>query len=100
MIQTDIADIDKPDASVDTGVFCLSLMGVNFPEFLSEANRLLKPGAILYIAEVLNRFTDVEAFINHVKKYSGFELVKKTKIGDYKTNVQETAPTAFYVMKF
>ena len=42
VIQTDIAKINKPDASVDTGAFCLSLMGVNFPDFLSEANRLLK----------------------------------------------------------
>ena len=75
-------------------------MGVNFPDFLSEANRLLKPGATLYIAEVLNRFTDAEEFVTHMKKYSGFELVKKTKIGDYKTNVQESAPTAFYVFKF
>lgn len=87
MIQTDIAKIDKPDESVDTGVFCLSLMGVNFPDFLAEANRLLKPGATLYIAEVLSRFTNVEDFVTHAEKYSGFKLDIKTKIGDYKTNV-------------
>ena len=75
-------------------------MGVNFPDFLSEANRLLKQGATLYIAEVLGRFDNLEEFIKNVTKYSGFEFIKKTRIGDYATNVQDSTPNAFYVMKF
>ena len=43
-------------------VFSLSLMGTNFPEFLQEANRVLKPGGVLFIAEVLGRFSDVKVF--------------------------------------
>jgi len=53
-------------------------MGVNFPDFLAEANRLLKSGATLYVAEVLSRFTDAEDFVTHAEKYSGFKLDKKT----------------------
>jgi hypothetical protein len=34
-------------------------MGTNFPDFIKEANRVLKMGGKLFIAEVLSRFTDV-----------------------------------------
>ena len=43
---------------MDAGVFCLSLMGTNFPEFLREANRVLKRDGKLFVAEVLSRFSD------------------------------------------
>lgn len=42
--------------SVDVAVFCLSLMGVNYPSYLKEANRVLKPGGWLLVAEVRSRF--------------------------------------------
>ena len=47
------------DEVLDIGVFSLSLMGTNFPDFLVEANRVIKPGGTLFIAEVLSRFKDV-----------------------------------------
>lgn len=31
-------------SSVDVAVFCLSLMGTNYPSYITEANRVLKPG--------------------------------------------------------
>ncbi|KAG8366904.1 hypothetical protein BUALT_Bualt16G0016400 [Buddleja alternifolia] len=43
-------------SSVDVAVFCLSLMGINFPSYLQEANRVLKPRGWLLIAEVKSRF--------------------------------------------
>ncbi|XP_068303301.1 ribosomal RNA-processing protein 8 isoform X3 [Pyrus communis] len=42
--------------SVDVAVFCLSLMGTNFPNYLNEAHRILKPRGWLLIAEVKSRF--------------------------------------------
>ena len=30
-------------SSVDVAIFCLSLMGTNYPSYLEEANRVLKP---------------------------------------------------------
>lgn len=36
------------DCSVDIAVFCLSLMGTNLPDFLAEANRVLKTGYYYY----------------------------------------------------
>ena len=40
--QSDIAQVPISSNSVDICVFCLSLMGTNFPQFLKEANRVLK----------------------------------------------------------
>ena len=56
IIQTDIANVPIDDEVLDVGVFSLSLMGTNFPDFLVEANRVMKPGGTLFIAEVLSRF--------------------------------------------
>ena len=44
------------DASVDCAVFSLSLMGTDYGSFLEEAHRVLKPGGLLWIAEVRSRF--------------------------------------------
>jgi len=41
--QADISNLPLPSKSVDACVFCLSLMGTNYPSFLVEANRILKP---------------------------------------------------------
>ena len=65
------------------GVFCLSLMGTNFPEFLVEANRVLKPRGKLFVAEVLSRFKDVNVFIKHCRKEAGLKALKVTKLKDF-----------------
>ena len=38
--------------SREAAVFCLSLMGTDYPSFLEEAYRVLVPGGRLWIAEV------------------------------------------------
>ena len=37
-------------------IFCLALMGLDYPSSLEEATRVLKPGGRLWIAEVRSRF--------------------------------------------
>ena len=37
-------------------IFCLALMGTDYPAFLREAHRVLRPGGWLWIAEVRSRF--------------------------------------------
>ena len=54
----DMAHTPLTTASVDIGVFCLSLMGTNVADFIREAYRVLKPKGILKIAEVRSRFEE------------------------------------------
>ena len=42
---------------MDVAVFCLALMGTDYPAFLEEARRVLKPSGTLWIAEVRSRFS-------------------------------------------
>ena len=42
-------------ASVDIAIFCLALMGTDYPAFLAEAHPVLKPGGRLWVAEVCRR---------------------------------------------
>jgi SAM-dependent methyltransferase len=56
VVACDMSRVPLPDACVDTAIFCLSLMGTNYWDFLLEADRILKPGGRLLIAEVRSRF--------------------------------------------
>lgn len=77
---------------LDVGVFSLSLMGTNFPDFLREANRVLKRGGKLFVAEVLSRFPeggDCKDFLSFAKEEAGFRSLKVAKLKDF-----------FYIMVF
>ncbi len=52
----DISKVPLDDASLDVAVFSLSLMGTNYPDFIREAVRCLRPSGRLVIAEVGSRF--------------------------------------------
>ncbi len=68
---------------VDVGVFSLSLMGTNFPDFLLESNRVLKMHGMLMVAEVMSRFKDINKFLKHMKDQAGFKALKVTKLKDF-----------------
>lgn len=74
----DISDVPLPAECLDVAVFCLSLMGTNYTEFLRESNRTLKPKGLLIIAEVASRFTSVSKFVIVLKKF-GFTLEKQDR---------------------
>ncbi|RUP47814.1 methyltransferase-domain-containing protein [Jimgerdemannia flammicorona] len=76
VVACDIAKVPLPPKFVDVAVFCLSLMGTNYIDFLTEASRILKPNGELKIAEVVSRFSDVDAFVD-VLSAIGFDLVSK-----------------------
>ncbi|KAJ3048600.1 25S rRNA (adenine645-N1)-methyltransferase [Rhizophlyctis rosea] len=76
VIACDIAKVPLADSSVDVTIFCLSLMGTNFMDFVNEAYRILKPGGELKIAEVISRFPDVDRFVIELQSV-GFKFVKK-----------------------
>ncbi|KAJ3697006.1 hypothetical protein LUZ61_000711 [Rhynchospora tenuis] len=82
VIACDMSQTPLESSSVDVAVFCLSLMGTNYPSYITEANRVLKPGGWLLIAEVKSRFNpnnggaDPEKFSEAVKNL-GFSLASK-----------------------
>ncbi|CDR97524.1 -Ribosomal RNA-processing protein 8 [Babesia bigemina] len=50
------------DNTLDICVFCLSLMGQDWPLFVVEATRCLKEGGVIKIVEVRSRLTSIEEF--------------------------------------
>ncbi|KAF2073818.1 hypothetical protein CYY_004876 [Polysphondylium violaceum] len=78
----DIANLPLKNESIDICVFCLSLMGTNFLEFIKEAHRVLVQDGILKIAEIESRITDSGLFILEICKM-GFELIRKNDKNQY-----------------
>jgi ribosomal RNA-processing protein 8 len=82
VIACDIRSVPLKSDSVDIVVFCLSLMGTNYLEFIAEANRILKIGGKLKIAEVQSRITQsdgdtgVQSFVDSLGAL-GFKVSKK-----------------------
>jgi len=81
VVACDMAHVPLANASVDMVVCCLSLMGTNISDFLSEGNRVLKNGGTLFIAEVESRCSDIDRFSKNIEKF-GFKT--KEKEMDYK----------------
>ncbi|OBZ83023.1 Ribosomal RNA-processing protein 8 [Choanephora cucurbitarum] len=72
----DISKLPLEPESVDVAVFSLSLMGTNYLDFLKEAHRVLKVGGELKIAEVVSRFSDLDAFITLLEEL-GYDFMDK-----------------------
>ncbi|KAG0607481.1 hypothetical protein M758_8G032200 [Ceratodon purpureus] len=82
VIACNMAKTPLETGSIDVAVFCLSLMGVDYPSFLKEAHRALKIGGFLLIAEVKSRFDPANdgasptQFVDALKRL-GFILVSQ-----------------------
>jgi hypothetical protein len=74
-------------------IFSLSLMGVNFADYLKDAHRTLKLDGHLHIIEATSRFTDRDRFAEGLKGL-GYDIVsiedrwKFTYIRALKTELQ------------
>eukprot|EP01053_Blabericola_migrator_P007097 Blabericola_migrator_1__7096@NODE_359_length_9439_cov_107_095070_g287_i0_p3_GENE_NODE_359_length_9439_cov_107_095070_g287_i0NODE_359_length_9439_cov_107_095070_g287_i0_p3_ORF_typecomplete_len331_score52_67Methyltransf_8/PF05148_15/1_5e52Methyltransf_23/PF13489_6/0_00036Ubie_methyltran/PF01209_18/8_8e05Methyltransf_31/PF13847_6/0_00042Methyltransf_11/PF08241_12/0_0016Methyltransf_25/PF13649_6/0_0028MetW/PF07021_12/0_037_NODE_359_length_9439_cov_107_095070_g287_i027013693 len=64
-------------------VFCLSLMGTDWPMFIQEAVRIMKPGSTLVVAEIASRVVDVKRFKDAFVKTYGFTIRKEESLKDY-----------------
>eukprot|EP01117_Protostelium_nocturnum_P021009 TRINITY_DN990_c0_g1_i3.p1 TRINITY_DN990_c0_g1~~TRINITY_DN990_c0_g1_i3.p1 ORF type:complete len:355 (+),score=122.45 TRINITY_DN990_c0_g1_i3:163-1227(+) len=81
VVACDISHVPLDDESVDVVIFCLSLMGTNYLDFIKEAKRVLKPRGIIKIAEVKSRIseeTEIKKFTNQIKQL-GFKLSSTDK---------------------
>jgi superfamily II DNA or RNA helicase len=71
----DMTHTPLEESTLDVAVFSLSLMGLNYAEYLKEAHRTLKFGGMLKIAEPINRWQDKrEELLSNVTK-AGFLLI-------------------------
>ncbi|KAJ2938811.1 hypothetical protein O0L34_g18434 [Tuta absoluta] len=73
VVECDMARTPLLRESTDVVVYCLALMGTELTQYLMEANRVLKIGGQLLIAEVESRFDDVNSFVKEVERL-GFKL--------------------------
>lgn len=63
IIEADIANLPLKDESVSVCIFCLSLMGTNYLQFIREARRVLKNEGELIISEVESRSPNWSKFV-------------------------------------
>ena len=102
VIACDIAHVPLEDESLDVAIFCLSLMGSNFTEYVREAHRCLVLDGHLHIWEAASYFEDVKTFAAALAKL-GFDVTAPTvegafvRIYAHKTNKK---PDAKLVLPF
>lgn len=75
VVAADISNLPLKSSSVDIAIFCLSLMGTNYSDFLGEAIRVVRPNGEVWIAEIRSRFTEkmIEDFVGWLSR-SGLQL--------------------------
>ncbi|SZF01221.1 unnamed protein product [Blumeria hordei] len=66
----DMAHLPLKDGSVDVAIFCLALMGTNWPEFIDEAFRILRWKGELWVAEIKSRFGRGAAGASRIVEHS------------------------------
>ncbi len=76
----DMRKTNLDSESVDVAVFSLSLMGINWEEYLGEAHRVLRTSGVIEIAEPASKWTGEKLeTLKAVLIKAGFELVGKER---------------------
>ncbi len=91
VIACDISHTPLKDETLDVAVFSLSLMGLNYADYLKEAYRTLKDGGSLLIAETISRWTDKKQELIEAIRNSGFTIISE-KTGDRFFYINATKP--------
>lgn len=97
VIACDIAHVPLEDESLDVAIFCLSLMGANFTDYLREAHRCLRLDGMLHLWEPASYFDDVTKFCAGLGRL-GFEVTTPSTEGAFvriyaMKNAKKTHPT-------
>jgi ubiquinone/menaquinone biosynthesis C-methylase UbiE len=75
VIACDIADVPLDDEELDIAIFCLSLMGSNYGDYLKEAHRTLQLDGTLHIWEATSRFDSIDEFSKSLERL-GFRQIQ------------------------
>ncbi len=92
--------VHADNRSMDVAVFCLALMGTDYPSFLQEAHRVLRPGGLLWIAEVSSRFQAdpaVSASASHKPSHAGHDFVKALQSSGFKLRTSDNSNKLFVI---
>lgn len=73
----------KEDGKLDVAVFCLSLMGENWPDYITEAKRCVAKNGLLFIAETANSLSARLSELRNVIRDQGFEIYSDEERGDF-----------------
>ncbi|KAK7518408.1 methyltransferase-domain-containing protein [Phyllosticta citriasiana] len=96
--KADISNLPLADGSVDIAIFCLALMGTNWPDFIDEAYRVLRWKGELWVAEIKSRFGRVASSSSNKEKkvvdHSVGRRQKKGAAANSKQNKQDAAAAA------
>jgi superfamily II DNA or RNA helicase len=74
VVACDIAHVPLEDGTLDVAIFCLSLMGANFADYLREGHRCLRLDGWLHIWEPASYFDDVGGFCSRLSRL-GFDVM-------------------------
>ncbi|MBV9179224.1 MAG: hypothetical protein JO297_19510 [Nitrososphaeraceae archaeon] len=69
------------DGKLDVAVFCLSLMGEDWRDYITEAKRCLAKNGLLFIAETTNSLSTRLSELRKVIKDQGFEIYSDEERG-------------------
>lgn len=86
----DIKNVPLNDNSCSIAIFCLSLMGTNFLDFIKEADRILVAGGELWITEIKSRLSDPK----------GEEFIKAIESLGFKSRVVDDENKMFTKFEF
>ncbi len=76
----DIAAVPVDDDSLDVAIYCLSLMGANFSDYVREAHRCLALDGELHLWEPASYFHDPAQFCADLQRL-GFDVMSPSKQG-------------------
>ena len=81
----DMKSVPIKDGNIGIAVFCLSLMGKNWPDYIKEASRCLPKNGILLIAETTKSLSESRlGNLREVIKENGFEFNDEGCYDEYK----------------
>lgn len=82
VIACDITKVPLEDQTLDLAIFCLSLMGANFTDYVREAHRCLHIDGHLHIWEAASYFDDIKKFAAALAKL-GFDVTTPSVEGAF-----------------
>ena len=85
IIACDIKSVKEhlEDGKLDVAVFCLSLMGENWRDYIIEAKRCLAKNGLLFVAETTRSLHARLSELRTVITDQGFEIYSNEERGDF-----------------